>query len=112
MLFNIVKVWFWESRSYKFCTKRVSHRTVVGHRQFHLSLTKFKNNSFSKHKYTNIHLIDHREGVLGFRFRPSLVREAMEVGKDVFPILGEVLVNTTLDFLSKTFNKNDLTCGP
>ena len=36
-----------------------------------------------------------------FRFRPSLVREAMEVGKDVFPILGEVLVNTTLGFCPK-----------
>ena len=49
---------------------------------------------------------------MGFRFRPSLVREAMEVGKDVFPILGEVLVNTTLDFLSKTFNKIDLNLWP
>ena len=75
-------------------------------------MRKFNNNSFSKHKYTNIHLIDHREGVLGFRFKPSLIREAMEVGKDVFPILGEVLVNTTLDMLSKTFNKNDLTFRP
>ena len=49
---------------------------------------------------------------MGFRFRPSLVREAMEVGKDVFPILGEVLVNTTLDFLPKIFYKIYLTCGP
>ena len=45
-----------------------------------------------------------------FRFRPSLVRDAMEVGKDVFPILGEVLVNTILD--CKSFNKIGLTCGP
>ena len=53
MLFNIVKVWFKEGRSYKFCTKLLSHRTVVGHRQFHLD--KVQQQFFFKtqiHKYS------------------------------------------------------------